>query len=439
MAETAPGQGRDQPKSDPFGRSTQRDGAHPLISVVVANHQGASFLDQALRSLAVQTHTNIEVIVSDDGSSDGSVAIVESWAQKDPRFKVLSHPVATGPAAARNRALACATGSWVAIFDSDDVMHPDRLKRLLRAAEALNADAAADDMIHFATEPLPRPQSVLGTSSSDQPRRIDVIDMLHVPTGAGASQLGYLKPLIRRSALQEHRYDETLTIGEDQDFYLRLLLEGVSLFTLPEALYLYRRHPGSLSHRSSSDQIAASLAAMEQLSEQLGDLEDAEIKEQIGVRRQILRRRFEFERFVEACKARQFGRALASIMFRPRLLLQAKDVLVQRLKRPQQNAVPRQRLLHLVGPQSIRPEKGDFVEVPGLDQDHGCSALWAELCFVASCDALTLTYDDASGLSAAWRVPAAVAIHEIGSLSCSLPRPGRASDLKTADHPVVAG
>ncbi|WP_392341810.1 glycosyltransferase (plasmid) [Phaeobacter sp. BS23] len=241
-----------------------------LISIIMANHQGARYLRAALASVLAQTHDDWELIVADDGSSDGSVEILQDAAAQDDRVRVLLWETSSGPAAARNRALAAARGAWVAICDSDDIMHPDRLRRLLLAAERLGADAVADDMIHFATEPMAAPRSVFGAGSPDLPRQISPADMLRVPEpGEAGAQLGYIKPVIRREALGALRYDETLTIGEDQDLYLRLLLQGGRLWLLPEALYLYRRHPQSLSHRSSRAHVEASLAALEGLSDRL--------------------------------------------------------------------------------------------------------------------------------------------------------------------------
>jgi succinoglycan biosynthesis protein ExoO len=79
--------------------------------------------------------------------------------------------------------------------------------------------------------------------------------------GARARDLGYLKPLIRRAAIGELRYDESLTIGEDQDFYARALLNGARFVYTPDAYYCYRRHAQSTSYRLRTDDLDAMIAA----------------------------------------------------------------------------------------------------------------------------------------------------------------------------------
>ncbi|MFS4583393.1 glycosyltransferase family 2 protein [Phaeobacter sp. C3_T13_0] len=407
-------------------------GQGPLISIIMANHQGAGYLGAALRSVVAQTYVNWELIVADDGSSDGSVAILQDVAAQDARVRVLLHETPSGPAAARNRALAAAGGDWVAICDSDDVMHPDRLRRLLAAAEELDADAVADDMIHFATEPLAGPRRVLGDDAPDVARKIEAADMLRVPElGESGGQLGYLKPLIRRSALGALRYDETLQIGEDQDFYLQLLLQGAGFWLVPEALYLYRRHPQSLSHRSNRAQVAATLAALAALCARLSPDQMFELEGVITHRRRVLQGRLAFETLAEHLKTRHYDRALAQILRHPSLIPRLARVAMAKVRSTgvgQGGAIPVRagEILHLVGPGGHLPETNHgqrTIEVPDPAADHGCGALWAELCHLASLTELTLTYGDAAGLSAAWRVPGVVHILARGPVISDLSPP----------------
>src|SRR5690349_15170245 len=97
------------------------------ISVIVANYNGEKFLADAIRSVCNQSLRNIEVIVSDDASTDSSVQIIKALAAEDSRIRLIESGVNGGPAAARNRALDIARGRWISVLDSDDLMHPDRL------------------------------------------------------------------------------------------------------------------------------------------------------------------------------------------------------------------------------------------------------------------------------------------------------------------------
>jgi succinoglycan biosynthesis protein ExoO len=98
--------------------------ATPDVSVIMANYNGARYLRPALHSLMRQTLTSWELILVDDASSDDSVAVVEQTANGDPRVHIIEQTANSGPAAARNRALEAASGQWIAVFDSDDLMVP---------------------------------------------------------------------------------------------------------------------------------------------------------------------------------------------------------------------------------------------------------------------------------------------------------------------------
>src|SRR3954462_3120152 len=100
------------------------------VSVIIANNNGEKFIADAIRSACRQTLRDIEIIVSDDASTDASVAIVEGLIAEDDRIRLVRSDANGGPAAARNRALGIARGEWISILDSDDLMHPRRLQSI---------------------------------------------------------------------------------------------------------------------------------------------------------------------------------------------------------------------------------------------------------------------------------------------------------------------
>ena len=114
------------------------------VSVIIANYNGGEFIADAIRSACRQTIRNIEIIVSDDSSTDSSVRIVESLIAEDDRIRLVRSDVNGGPAAARNRALGIARGEWISVLDSDDLMHPRRLQLIIEEAVKSQADIVAD-------------------------------------------------------------------------------------------------------------------------------------------------------------------------------------------------------------------------------------------------------------------------------------------------------
>lgn len=105
-------------------------GAAPLVSVIVPAYNGAQFIAQTLRSALAQTHRNIEVIVVDDGSTDETPAIVEAFAARDPRVRLVRQ-ANQGVAGARDRGFALSTGAFIAPLDQDDLWQPTMLTKAL--------------------------------------------------------------------------------------------------------------------------------------------------------------------------------------------------------------------------------------------------------------------------------------------------------------------
>jgi len=110
-----------------------------MISVIVPVYNLEKDLPRCLDSILGQTHRALEIIVVDDGSHDGSRAVMEDYARRDPRIKPIFKENG-GVTSARLRGVAEATGAWVGFIDGDDEIEPDMYERLLKNAEAYGAD-----------------------------------------------------------------------------------------------------------------------------------------------------------------------------------------------------------------------------------------------------------------------------------------------------------
>lgn len=108
------------------------------ISVIVPAYNIAQFLDRCLRSVLAQTHRNLEVIVVDDGSTDGTGALADHYAKADSRVRVI-HKENGGVTSARLRGVAEATGDWIGFVDGDDWIEPEMYEHLLGNALAHSA------------------------------------------------------------------------------------------------------------------------------------------------------------------------------------------------------------------------------------------------------------------------------------------------------------
>jgi len=114
------------------GATVSEDGADrsgPLVSVVMTTYNSAATLDYAVASLRAQTHGNLEILIVDDGSTDGTREMLATAAAADPRIRVLLNDENVGTYCSKNRAIAEAKGAYVTLHDSDDWAHPERIAR----------------------------------------------------------------------------------------------------------------------------------------------------------------------------------------------------------------------------------------------------------------------------------------------------------------------
>ena len=111
------------------------------ISIIVPVYNAEKYIDKALRSICGQTYSNLEILLIDDGSTDGSLTRCKAWCKKDQRIRVYYQENA-GASAARNRGIELATGKYLMFIDGDDWIEKNMLEVLYKEAEAHHADAA---------------------------------------------------------------------------------------------------------------------------------------------------------------------------------------------------------------------------------------------------------------------------------------------------------
>jgi glycosyltransferase involved in cell wall biosynthesis len=213
--------------------------------VVLCVRDGERFLAQALASVLAQTEADLELLVVDDGSLDGTAAVLARCT--DPRLRVLRHHTPLGPFASANLALALAQGEFIARLDADDVAAPHRLARQLAEFER-------------------RPSlQLLGSAC----RRIDaagaVLGAQRVPRGDDLLLRCVLQPPFVHSSVMWRAaarlsYANEVQVGGDYELWARALLVHEA-DNLDEPLVDYREWQGSLSARRRDAQVAMHDAA----------------------------------------------------------------------------------------------------------------------------------------------------------------------------------
>lgn len=391
---------------------SQKPPAAPLVSVVMANYQAGYRIERALQSVLAQTMTDLEVIVADDASGDDSVVRVIEAMRRDNRIRLIQVEHNGGPARSRNRALAAARGQWIAIVDSDDIIHPERLERLLAAATHFNADIVADDLLHFHEDGAP--SSFLLRENQQSPFKVTAEDWVLAGFRPGTAPLGYIKPLIRAEILRDLRYDESLRIGEDFDLLLRALLDGASLQIIPEPWYLYRRHRASISHRLSVADVGAMIDNQQKLVSRHGPFEPP-LQAAFDERLAALRHSHDYEQLVAAIKQRNPARTLQQLASNPGLLRPLWRSLSERRKAgavTTRNTAPLAlRLGNTVSGNDIATQAKrlvpPYIAPREIQWDRPPSRLlWSELADLGNGRELQVHCDDPAGRYAAGFIPA---------------------------------
>lgn len=215
----------------------------PLISVIVPVYNVEAYLDQCIRSITEQTYRNLEIILVDDGSPDGSGAICDTWAEKDSRIRVI-HKENNGAGAARNTGLDLARGELLAFVDSDDYIAPDMYEHLYKLMQC-GADIAEcgyvetyDDNTIFnstdASRQMYTPQEAMRGNIWDTEFR----------------QLIWNK-LYRRELTETVRFPVGQKI--DDEFYTYQLLGKAKVLVRSERIcYAYRQQENSVMHERFS-------------------------------------------------------------------------------------------------------------------------------------------------------------------------------------------
>lgn len=263
----------------------------PRVSVIIPAHNAAAFLPAALGSVRAQTFTDWEVVAVDDGSSDDTWSVLQGAG---PRVRALRNAGATGPAGARNRAIAEATGELVAFLDADDLLQPTYLERQIACFDAAKARGqhvglVACDALMLEGDTYGR-KTYLDIFGSRDGRltlervlsRNPIYNAALVPAEVGES-VGW--------------FDFELFGTEDFGLWLKILERGFEAILNPETLAVYRCHSGTVS--SNLTRQAENVCRTYELALARGFLNPHQ--------RRIARRAIRYNRAIEAIAKVRFG------------------------------------------------------------------------------------------------------------------------------------
>lgn len=237
--------------------------SQPDVTFVIAAYNSADTIASAIESALSQEAVALEVIVIDDKSSDTTRDVVASIGQRDPRVRLIALENNLGPGGARNVGLDAATGRWIAVLDSDDVIKPARTAQIISHAEKAHADIAVDNLDVVYTDG--RPGETMFEEAFLERRGVLTLDDFIASNILFRStfNFGYMKPMFRRDFLNTHklRFHPTLRIGEDYLLLASALAVGGLCVIEPSSGYVYNIREGSISRVLELHHVDAMIAA----------------------------------------------------------------------------------------------------------------------------------------------------------------------------------
>lgn len=230
----------------------------PAVSIIVATYNADNYLERCLNSIALQTMTDFEVIVIDDGSTDNTGMIADSFAKKDNRFSII-HKVNGGVASARQAGVENATGDYIIHVDSDDWVEPNMLEELVECAEKENADMVICDYYEINKD---------GEQYNCQrPYPLDRLSIWGQMMNTLAGSLW--NKLVKRTCYTEYHitFTKGINLEEDKLICLKILSKDISVTYLNRAYYHYD-HTQNINSTSITNYSPKSrLAILEQIDD----------------------------------------------------------------------------------------------------------------------------------------------------------------------------
>jgi len=213
----------------------------PLISVVLPVYNGEAHLSEALDSILAQSLGDFELIAINDGSTDGSLAMLRDYERKDSRLRLVARGNKNLPNTL-NEGVDLARGAWIARMDQDDVALPHRFERQIEWLLRTGADITGSWTQPFGTKDR-RP---VKHATTDEAIKVEMLF---------GAPFAHPTVMMRADLVRRLRYDPDWDRAEDYDLWERAARAGWRMTNVPEVLLYYRQHPSQISSVTRGRQI----------------------------------------------------------------------------------------------------------------------------------------------------------------------------------------
>ncbi|AUS04137.1 glycosyltransferase family 2 protein [Pseudotamlana carrageenivorans] len=214
----------------------------PLVSIIIPTFNRAHLIGETLDSVLAQTYTNWECIVVDDGSTDDTYKVLNSYCLKDSRFKYFKCPKnrLKGANSARNYGLEQSKGKYVNWFDSDDVMGQDFILRKVTVVEKEALDFAISYSLDFDSKGQKKPMFEFDNIGKSLTLKNYISSQINWVT---------MDVIVLKSSLKNLRFNEVLKSSQEYNFFSRYLIQYPKGKFINECLAYRRVHPNSIQEK----------------------------------------------------------------------------------------------------------------------------------------------------------------------------------------------
>ena len=208
------------------------------ISVIIPIYNASKYLRECLETVLSQTYSDLEVILVDDGSNDGSSEICDEIEAIDQRIKVI-HQINAGPSAARNAGLKAATGTYIGFVDADDMVETDMYEMLISTAIVSNADIVSSGVRIRSLDGQEVRESII--KHVQKMNREEALEALLT----SRLNVAVYSKLFEKDILTEIMFREDKLYAEDKFFVFQAILKADNIIVIPESKYIYIKHDAS--------------------------------------------------------------------------------------------------------------------------------------------------------------------------------------------------
>lgn len=220
-----------------------------LVSIVVPIYNCKEYLEQCVQSLVNQTLKDIEIILVDDGSTDGSDLICDELSKKDPRIVVI-HQKNNGVSAARNSGIHIATGKYIGFSDADDISLEDKFEIQYKNAIETGAEVSVIGMIVYYSDN--KKQEVYGTGKKYFWTEKEKTLPLKYGLNKQVLTMSPYCMIVKSSLCKQELFQEGRHINEDRFFGFMIIAKAKSICYEDVCKYYYMQREGSVAHSKFS-------------------------------------------------------------------------------------------------------------------------------------------------------------------------------------------